>query len=54
MYAVAFFTTVILFSASLYVVHKFIKIATHFDDSPAESHFFITPNPYIDAFRKFA
>ena len=54
MYAIAFFTTVILFSASLYVGHKFVEIATHFDDSPAESDFFISPNPYIGAFRHSA
>ena len=54
MYAIAFFTTVILFSASLYVGHKFIEIATHFDDSPAESDFFISPNPYIGVFRHSA
>ena len=54
MYAIAFFATVILFSASLYIGHKFVDIATHFDDSPAESDFIITPNPYIGAFRKSA
>ena len=54
MYAIAFFTTVILFSASLYVGHKFVEIATHFDDSPAESDFVITPNPHIGVFRHTA
>jgi hypothetical protein len=54
MYAIAFFTTVILVSASLNVGHKFVEVATHVDDSPAESDFFITPNPYIGAFRKSA
>ena len=54
MYAIAFFTTVILFSASLYIGHKFVDIATHFDDGPADTDFIITPNPYIGAFSKSA
>ena len=36
MYAIAFFATVILFSASLYIGHKFVEIATHYDYSHAE------------------
>ena len=54
MYAIAFFATVILFSAALYIGHKFVDIATHFDDNFADDDFVITPNPYIDAFRKSA
>jgi len=54
MYVIAFFTTVILFSASLYIGHKFVYIATHFDDEIADTDFVITPNPYIGAFRKSA
>ena len=54
MYAIAFFTTVILFSASLYIGHKFVYIATHFDDETADTDFVITPNPYIGAFRHSA
>ena len=54
MYAIAFFTTVILFSASLYVGHKFVEITTHFDDSTSESDFVITPHPHIGVFRHTA
>ena len=54
MYAIAFFTTVILFSASLYVGHKFVEVATHFDDNTADSDFVITPNPHIGVFRHTA
>lgn len=54
MYAIAFFATVILFSASLYIGHKFVDIATHFDDSTADTDFVISPNPYIGVFRHSA
>ena len=54
MYAIAFFTTVILFSASLYVGNKITESAYNRKGSTAESDFVITPNPYIGAFRHSA
>ena len=54
MYAIAFFTTVILFSASLYVGHKIAESVRNHKISTAESDFVITPNPYIGAFRHSA
>ena len=39
MYAIAFFATVILFSASLYIGHKFVEIATRYDDSYADTDY---------------
>ncbi len=54
MYAIAFFTTVILFSASLYVGNKIAEAVRNHKSSTAESDFFISPNPYIGAFRHSA
>ena len=54
MYAIAFFTTVILFSASLYVGHKIAEAVKKHKSSTAESDFFISPIPYIGAFRHSA
>ena len=54
MYAIAFFTTVILFSACLYIGHKFAEIATHFDDSDAHTDILINPSSHIGAFRHSA
>ena len=45
MYAIAFFTTVILFSASLYIGHKFVEVATHFDESQSHARTDILINP---------
>ena len=54
MYAIAFFTTVILFSASLYVGHKIAESVHNHKSSTNESDFVITPNPYIGVFRHSA
>ena len=54
MYAIAFFATVILFSVSLYIGHKFVDIATHFDDSHADTDLLINPSTHFGAFRKSA
>ena len=58
MYAIAFFATVILFSAALYIGHKFVEIATHFDDSDihtdAHSDILINPSMHLGAFRRSA
>ena len=54
MYAIAFFTTVILFSASLYVGHKITESVRNHKDSTAESDFVITPHPHIGVFRHTA
>ena len=54
MYAIAFFATVILFSASLYVGHKFVDIATHFDDSDAVKELHINHAAHIGAYRQSA
>ena len=56
MYAIAFFATVILFSVCLYIGHKFVEIATHFDDRDAHSHtdILINPSMSLGAFRHSA
>ena len=54
MYAIAFFATVILFSASLYVGHKFVDIATHFDDSDAVKELHINHAAQIGGYRQSA
>ena len=54
MYAIAFFATVILFSASLYIGHKIAEEVKNHKSSTDKSDFVITPNPYIGAFRKSA
>ena len=54
MYAIAFFTTVILFSASLYIGHKIADSVRNHKSSTTESDFVITPYPYIGAFRHSA
>ena len=54
MYAIAFFTTVILFSASLYVGNKIAESVRNHKSSTTVSDFFISPNPYIGAFRHSA
>jgi len=45
MYAIAFFATVILFSASLYVGNKIAEAVRNHKSSTAESDFFISHNP---------
>ena len=47
MFAIAFFTTVILFSASLYVGSKIAETVRNHKSSTTESDFVISPNPYI-------
>ena len=54
MYAIAFFGTVILFSASLYVGHKFVDIATHFDDNDAVKELHINHAAHIGGYRQSA
>ena len=54
MYAIAFFTAVILFSASLYVGTKIAETVRNHKSSTAESDFVISPNPYIGVFRHTA
>ena len=54
MYAIAFFTTVILFSASLYVGHKIADSVRNRKSSADKSDFVISPNPYIGVFRHSA
>ena len=54
MYAIAFFATVILFSASLYIGHKFFYIATHFDESPADTDLHINHSTHIGTYRQSA
>ena len=54
MYAIAFFTTVILFSACLYIGHKFVYVATHFDENPAETDLHISHSTHIGTYRQSA
>ena len=54
MYAIAFFATVILFSASLYIADKIADSVRSHKSRTTESDFVITPNPYIGAFRHSA
>ena len=54
MYAIAFFTTVILFSASLYIGHKIAEAVKNHKSSTDKSDFVISPNPYIGVFRHSA
>ena len=51
MFAIAFFTTVILFSASLYVGSKITETVRNHKSSIAESDFIISPNPHVGLFR---
>lgn len=51
MYAIAFFTTVILFSASLYVGTKIAEAVRNHKGSTTESDFVISPNPHVGLFR---
>ena len=54
MYVIAFFTTVILFSASLYIGHKIAEAVKKHKSSTDKSDFVISPNPYIGVFRHSA
>ena len=54
MYAIAFFTTVILFSASLYIGNKFVEIANRNDVRDTHADILINPSTHIGAFRKSA
>ena len=54
MYAIAFFTTVILFSASLYIGHKFVEIAKNNEDRHADTDILINPSTHFGAFRRSA
>ncbi len=54
MYAIVFFTTVILFSTSLYVGSKIAETVRNHKSSTAESDFVISPNPYIGVLRHSA
>ena len=54
MYAIAFFTTVILFSASHYIGHKFVYVATHFHENPAETDLHISHSTHIVTYRQSA
>ena len=54
MYAIAFFTTVILFSASLYVGHKIAESVSNHKSSTADAGYRIRPvetNTHIGLFR---
>ena len=54
MYAIAFFATVILFSASLYVGTKIAEAVRNHKSSTDKTDFVISPNPYIGVFRHTA
>ncbi|MBP5683562.1 MAG: hypothetical protein J6X05_10015 [Bacteroidales bacterium] len=54
MYAIAFFATVILFSASLYVGTKIAEAVRNHKSSTDKTDFIISPNPYIGVFRHTA
>ena len=54
MYAIAFFTTVILFSASLYIGHKYVEMANRNDVRDTHADILINPSTHIGAFRKSA
>ena len=54
MYVIAFFTTVILFSASLYVGHKIAEAVKNRKSSTADADYHIRPvetNTHIGLFR---
>ena len=54
MYAIAFFATVILFSVSLYIGHKFVEIANHYEDRDVHNDILINPSTHLGAFRQSA
>ena len=54
MYAIAFFSTVILFSASLYIGHKFVEIASNHKSSTSDADILINPSMHLGAFRQSA
>ena len=54
MYVIAFFITVILFSAILYIGIKVAESVDNHKGSTSKSDFVISPNPYIGMCRHSA
>ena len=55
MYAIAFFATVILFSAILFIYHhKYVETASNRKSSTTDADILINPSTHIGAFRKSA